>query len=259
MSNQLNTLFVTDIVCVQTTIFEKPLITHMNKRPWYGISFTINGKIIYHHNGRDYLSDSGHAILFPMHASYTLECVVPGRFTLINFLCTEDFQSEEFLSIPISNNDYFLKNHVIMEKLDIFNHPFHRPRLLSVFYDTIANLAESIQPEKRIPLLRPAIQYMTEHLEDVTLCNTQIAGFLDISEVYFRKLFKEGYGVGPMQYLQQLRMTRAKDLLLSSASSISQIAETCGYSSIYHFCRIFKIKTGYTPTEYRNYYRSLGL
>lgn len=255
----LSTLSITEICHIHTTMIEAPSIRPMTDRAWFGLSFAKSGKNIYHHNGKEYLSDPQHGILFPMHASYVLECRESGQFTLVNFLCADDFSLEEFVSIPINNNDYFLRNHTRMERLAMFQNPNNRPRILALFYDTIANLQENTMPSRHLPILRPAIQYMTDHLEDETLCNTQIAACLDISEVYFRKLFKEEYGVAPMQYLQQLRITRAKEMLISSATPVSLISAACGYSSIYHFCRIFKEKTGYTPTEYRNHYRNMGL
>ncbi|MFQ9800805.1 MAG: helix-turn-helix domain-containing protein [Clostridia bacterium] len=43
---------------------------------------------------------------------------------------------------------------------------------------------------------------------------------------------------------------RAKSLLTNGTHTITSISEECGFSSLYHFCRVFKDKTGMTPTEY---------
>ncbi len=57
-------------------------------------------------------------------------------------------------------------------------------------------------------------------------------------------------GISPINYIQQLRIKKAKEMLKSDYSKISLIAETVGYSNIYHFSKTFKQITGYSPTEY---------
>ena len=71
-----------------------------------------------------------------------------------------------------------------------------------------------------------------------------------ISEVYFRRLFTEQYKVTPKQYIIDLRINKAKQLLTDGIFKIGAISESCGFSNPYHFCRVFKEKTGLTPTEF---------
>ncbi|HEX2951574.1 MAG TPA: helix-turn-helix transcriptional regulator [Armatimonadota bacterium] len=71
--------------------------------------------------------------------------------------------------------------------------------------------------------------------------------------MYFRKLFREQYGLSPKQYLQQIRMEKAEELLQSNLFSVTVIAEKTGFSSVYHFCRAFKNYTGFTPLEYQKH------
>ncbi|MBR3994676.1 MAG: helix-turn-helix transcriptional regulator [Clostridia bacterium] len=47
-----------------------------------------------------------------------------------------------------------------------------------------------------------------------------------------------------------MRIQKAKFLLANGVLTITAISEECGFSSLYHFCRIFKEKTGFTPSEY---------
>ena len=70
--------------------------------------------------------------------------------------------------------------------------------------------------------------------------NEELAALCKISTVYFRKLFFEVYGVSPMQYIQNLRIHRAKEMLRSDYSSITDIAFTLGYNNIYEFSKAFK-------------------
>jgi len=91
---------------------------------------------------------------------------------------------------------------------------------------------------------------MLEHFDDAALSNEILASQSGISEIYFRRLFKEMFGTTPKQYILELRIKKACKLLMESSSNISEIAEACGFSSVYHFCRAFKSITSLTPTEY---------
>ena len=68
---------------------------------------------------------------------------------------------------------------------------------------------------------------------------------------YFETLFQNEYNITPKAYLLFLKIERAKELLLSEKLMIKDIAVMLGYGDIYHFSKLFKAKTGYTPSEYR--------
>lgn len=72
-----------------------------------------------------------------------------------------------------------------------------------------------------------------------------------VSEVYLRKLFSKHLSTSPKQYIIDLRLQKATQLLREGALTITDISETCGFSNPYHFCRIFKEHLGITPSEYR--------
>ena len=55
----------------------------------------------------------------------------------------------------------------------------------------------------------------------------------------------------PRQYILDLRLRLARQLLSETRESIGAIAEQCGFSSVYHFSRAFHQSTGRTPSEYR--------
>ncbi len=79
-----------------------------------------------------------------------------------------------------------------------------------------------------------------------------IANRLNISYSWFRKVFKEYTGQAPSQYFKELKINKAKQLLVETNSSIKEIAYKLNYNSVEHFFSIFKTKTRYTPSEYRN-------
>lgn len=80
----------------------------------------------------------------------------------------------------------------------------------------------------------------------------QIAERLNISYSWFRKIFKSYTGYAPAQYIQELKINRAKLLLTETNHTVKEIAYQLNYNSPEHFFSIFKRKTKLTPTDYRN-------
>lgn len=78
-----------------------------------------------------------------------------------------------------------------------------------------------------------------------------------LSPVYFHKLFTEYYGVTPAEYTLQVRISAAKQLLITTDASIIEIAENCGFSSQSYFNYSFKKQIGLSPLKYRKKMRSL--
>ena len=79
----------------------------------------------------------------------------------------------------------------------------------------------------------------------------ELAGSLGISYDYFRHIFKQQMGMAPYQYHLQLRINRAKELLHGTNMTTKDIAFALQFEAPYHFSRLFKQKTGMTPTEWR--------
>ena len=73
----------------------------------------------------------------------------------------------------------------------------------------------------------------------------------NIGYSYFRKMFKKYTGVPPVQYHLDLKILRAKEMLLSTDKIIKEISYELGFQSIYYFSRVFKKKLGVSPSEIR--------
>ncbi len=81
----------------------------------------------------------------------------------------------------------------------------------------------------------------------------KLAKDLNVGYSYFRKMFKTYTGLSPHQYCLDLRIMRAKELILSSDLSIKEIAYCLDFDSIHYFSRFFKQKTGVSPSELRRF------
>lgn len=86
---------------------------------------------------------------------------------------------------------------------------------------------------------------------DRDLTIEQLAALEHLSVSRFRTLFKARTGLSPMDYLIILRLNHARQLMTQTDLTLREIADAVGYQDQLYFSRIFKKRTGYTPSAYR--------
>ena len=86
------------------------------------------------------------------------------------------------------------------------------------------------------------------------LSNEDIAKKFNYHPNYISSLIRNYTGLPLHQYIKHIRINNAKDLLMLSNKSISEVATDCGFYDAGHFIRCFKDIIGITPQQYRNYY-----
>ena len=241
----LQNITVTDIAQIVTINYPKGKTTNIEYRTWFGLSFCTEGQIVYNINGEEVISNKNVAVLLPKNGTYTIYGTKGGVFPLINFQC-ENFPLDTIVSLPLNELDEYINLYEKIKSLFLFKE--NRLKVYGIFYDILNRLSN--EQNQKSNILSPALKYIEEHLSDPELSNTRISEHLNLSEVYLRKLFLENYGTTPKQHILNIRLGKAKQLLCDSVLSITEISEKCGFSSVYHFCRTFKGKTGITPTEY---------
>jgi AraC-like DNA-binding protein len=120
--------------------------------------------------------------------------------------------------------------------------------LLGIIYYVVKN---NLFEDKEIVLkIEEARMLMREH-PGGELCVKDIASSLHMSYSWFRKMFRQYTGLSPAQYQLQVKVQKAKDLLVSSPMSIKEIAYLLQFESSSYFVSFFKNKTGMTPLSFR--------
>ena len=93
-------------------------------------------------------------------------------------------------------------------------------------------------------------RYLQAHLaEEVSL--SVLAEEFHLSSQYISQLFKSEIGVNFLAYLTNIRMERAKKLLLTTSLSIAEVAQQSGYGDYRVFTKVFRKSEGITPSQYR--------
>lgn len=125
----------------------------------------------------------------------------------------------------------------------------------SIIYDILFGFYRSSDEEAGLSSLRkmicPTLEYMEEHFYDADFSLRAAISTSNISETYFRRIFKSVYKIAPTEYINNLRVSRAKALLLGTDLSTSEISYMCGFSSEKYFYPVFKKITNTTPKVWK--------
>ncbi len=239
-------VIITDILRVNVIPATKGRTLNMHNRPSYALSFSSgDGVIEYTQGGGKTVSDYNHAVFLPKDGTYSLKNLEAGNFPIINFDTREPF-SDKIFSVKISKPEQYLKDFCYLQRLHTLGDNRHAE--LSVLYGIFSRLSrESVS---RHPILSSAMDFIAENIYSTQISNDMLAKIAGVSEIHFRRTFKEYYGTTPGQYILNQKIEHAKELLREGGSSICAVAESCGFSSVYHFSKIFKTTVGVNPTEY---------
>lgn len=248
----LESITVTRLFDVMTIPIPEGTKRPIRNRNGYGLSFcsTPGGKIIYEHNGKEFVSDCDHAIFLPQGKTYMLNGIHAGDFPLINFYCTDAFHTDEFITVEISGLNHYLQTYEQIKRLCVYNQPACYYKALSGFYEILSHLI--MKPsESKNDILSPSIAYMEAHYAEASLSIEEIAAQSHISAGYFRRIFKEQFSISPKKYILNARIGHAKELLYGNPNlSITEISLLCGFTNVYHFDRMFRAQVGCSPSEY---------
>ncbi|MDK4381835.1 AraC family transcriptional regulator, partial [Enterococcus faecium] len=133
---------------------------------------------------------------------------------------------------------------------------FYRRDFLFSIYTKYFTLSEKIHQDKnkQNTLLTKAIQLMRNNI-DLNLQIQEIAQILSIDRTYLHRIFKENIGTSPKQYLINLKMTRAKELLINTDSPLNVISLSVGIDDVANFSKLFKKNENMSPKQYRQKYQ----
>ncbi|WP_028612666.1 helix-turn-helix domain-containing protein [Paenibacillus harenae] len=124
-----------------------------------------------------------------------------------------------------------------------------RQQYLMELLQMIAPAGEAGGSEQEEHWLQQVLRYIQDNYHRDLRVET-LAEMAGLHPVYFSQQFKRFMDKSPSAYITQLRINRAKELLLASAHNIREVAQSVGYRDEFYFSRRFKESTGYPPTAY---------
>jgi len=186
---------------------------------------------------------------------------VPAKLDYSRNSKVEDLIAIHFdvINYNTKNIEYFIPNDpavmakLFREILDVWNKKElgYKYKCSAIFCDILAecytqNHASKLPNSK----IHNSVEYILRNYKKSDLSIKEIADRSYMSEVYFRKLFKEEYGISPQKYIIDLRIQNAVGLISAGYYSLKEVAYMSGYNDYKYFSVEFKKAMGVSPSEY---------
>lgn len=260
---------------IKYDIIESPFLYKEHFHNFHEIIYIVEGKAQFTISGKEYEAD-GHSMLFinnfESHKSTIIRYPYKRYYIIL---------SQSFLRLHI--HDPILLS-IITQRPSSFNHMINLNNdnnqrifdFFSIIYKEFMGMKKyssdfigSMIKLMLINLYRDYNQYFVSRIASTTLqmidkitiyienhymddiVLEKVAEENNIDMYYLSRLFKNVTGFGFKEYLISQRLSRAKDMLINTDNSITEICMNCGYNNVNHFIRIFKDREKYTPLQYR--------
>jgi len=126
-----------------------------------------------------------------------------------------------------------------------------------LFHQILLQLAtqnKSSTTAQVVKIAEETIQFLEQHVkEDVTY--RMLSQHLHLSSAYITRCMKKTYGCTPLEYLQQIRMDTARNLLESTTYTMDEVARFCGFNTLSYFSKTFAQIHGISPLKYRKSFK----
>ena len=252
---RINMLSIQEISLITTCIFHSENYPISNKcRKHHGFIYTIKGTETYIFEDKSVVAIPNSIVYLPKGAKYDI--ILEGNESIVIYIDFELHQPESQTPFCIKFEDDMTVKALFADAEKCWiNKKSDYPSLSKSFFykicSRIIKKSESYINSNGYTKIADSVNYLQTHYTESDFRIEKLYKIAKVSSRYYEKLFYQKFGETPKEYVLKLKIESAKELLLFEKSSIKDVASQLGYSDIYHFGKLFKAKTGYTPGQYR--------
>lgn len=235
---------------------------------WWCLFAVESGSFRFEIEGTEGIASAGDLVLCPPGTAFKREVVQPLRFHFWYLTWKNGVSGEpvtEPLQIPfrkmtMANQSRLRDNFQSFKSV--------RVPSISALYDWRSHYLNDlwkewcfqnmVRPQTAAPirdsLMEQAVALLREKFGE-PLMMKQLARQLGLSPVQFIRRFRAAYGQTPVEYLTDIRLEHACELIRGTRLTIDQIALACGYSTGFYLSKMMKSRLQLNPTQYRNLFR----
>lgn len=217
--------------------------------------YVHKGALCVHTQGKQLTIQQDQVVLLDCRMRHTYFCEDTVQFSWFHF---QGSTSEHYVPYLLEQSGIsFVGEHIqrLKKNVEIILSnaqavPVNEHQVSLQIHQILTALATQEKQDIMNDLLVPAISYIGQNFEK-SIDLGQMSSLCNVSTSHFIRIFKKHLGCTPHEYLLAYRIRQAKLLLLTSSTSIEQVAEKCGFHSASHFARAFRKGCGISPSAFR--------
>jgi len=216
---------------------------------YYDLTLLLSGKLTYCIDGKEVIMKSGDAILIPPQSVRERAESEEG----VNYI-SFNFTSAEEYNLPLVMKNVVRSEITLLvaayDEIEKYNYSDNKKKGEYLCGCILSVLEDIVTAEQYNPLTKRIMEYIHKDIRrKITL--EDIGRMTFFSPIYCDTVFRKEVGRSIVDYVLDRRIDEAKRLLIEGTIPLAQIAEAVGFNDYNYFSRVFKKRSGYSPTEYR--------
>ncbi|MBE6644674.1 MAG: helix-turn-helix transcriptional regulator [Ruminococcaceae bacterium] len=227
-------------------------------RSWAAIAFRISGRSQFESNGRLFSADEGSVIYIPSGVSFSRKGG-SEELVILHVICHGDGDCIEIAN-PVdrlqTEKSFLDLYEVWQEKSEGYEY-----RATAALYRLLGHLKRQKKedtPSFKSSMIVNAVNIIDSEFDTPSLTVSRLARACNMSEEYFRMLYKSEYGISPRKAITEKRIEKACRLLQAGYFNIERVAEECGFPNTKYFSTVFKKKMNTSPSQYSKRNKNQG-
>ena len=221
-------------------------VFNVKARPYAAFSYRVSGTGSFEIGAKRFVTTPGDVLFLPADTPYKVEYSVSEsivvHFEECNYFAVENICFENSAKIKYAF-EQLLKAWKTERSIN---------KSKSIIYDILDKIANDQKELIKDETIASCVRYMDEHYCDRKLNVETLCGISFMSVSSLQRAFTKYFAMSPKQYLIQLRMDHALELLTKRELSIKEISFACGFADEKYFSRAFKKRYGYPPAQLQN-------
>ena len=226
-----------------------------------------NGTSVYTFNKRSYTASADSVLFIAKGTKYTMSVEKTGECFVVEFDISDEQLQNVFPNGAVCEYSTFGDRSVHKSAKSLLQYyvlrgPAYYSKCFSELYSLITQISTVHAYNRSLAgkygLIHDSVKFIEANYARQDLYTPMLAEISQIGETYYRNIFQSVFNMPPAHYIQLYRVGKAKELLLSGAGNIEEIALAVGFANSSYFCKVFKNLTHTTPSEFAQKCKNLG-
>ena len=240
-------LFDFKIDCALPFSWEKGR-AYARARSFDALSFRLKGNADYYHEKKHYHVDKNDILFVPANYDYVIDPHCSEQVLVIHFNIKNSCFTEMKTFTP-TNPDVFERSFSAICRVWNNKPTGYAYKLAELFYGILEEIEIQKTENDTSPKLQKAINFMQKNFCLPETNVEAVAEHVGVSTVYLRKIFNKNMHVTPIEYLRELRLDHACELLKTGYYSVEDVATLSGFSDAKYFSITYKKRKGVSPSK----------